>query len=94
MKKVMLVMLFALLAVAVASAQTFVPTNDVLGAHNNGGRGCAACHAPHSGGARQRRKHGRRQRRNQQGRQRRRLPPLGTGRIVDHPGNPAVRRRL
>ena len=22
---------------------------DVLGAHNNGGRGCAGCHAPHSG---------------------------------------------
>jgi len=28
-----------------------VPTTDVLGAHNNGGRGCAGCHAPHSGGA-------------------------------------------
>ena len=50
MKKVMLVVLFALLAVAMASAQTFVPTTDMLGAHNNGGRGCAACHAPHSGG--------------------------------------------
>ena len=50
MKKVMLVVLFALLAVAMASAQTFVPTTDVLGAHNNGGRGCAGCHAPHSGG--------------------------------------------
>ena len=50
MKKVMLVALFALLAVAMASAQTFVPTTDVLGAHNNGGRGCAGCHAPHSGG--------------------------------------------
>jgi cytochrome c553 len=24
---------------------------DVLGAHNNGGRGCAGCHAPHSGAA-------------------------------------------
>jgi hypothetical protein len=46
----MLVVLFALLAVAMASAQTFVPTTDVLGAHNNGGRGCAGCHAPHSGG--------------------------------------------
>ncbi len=26
-----------------------VPTIDVLGAHNNYGRGCAGCHAPHSG---------------------------------------------
>ena len=25
------------------------PTVDVLGAHNNYGRGCAGCHAPHSG---------------------------------------------
>src|SRR5581483_11027632 len=25
------------------------PTSDVLGAHLNYGRGCAACHAPHSG---------------------------------------------
>jgi hypothetical protein len=50
MKRVMLVALFALLAVAMVSAQTFVPTTDVLGAHNNGGRGCAGCHAPHSGG--------------------------------------------
>jgi len=25
------------------------PTIDVLGAHNNYGRGCAGCHAPHSG---------------------------------------------
>jgi len=24
---------------------------DILGAHNNGGRGCAGCHAPHSGAA-------------------------------------------
>ena len=26
-----------------------VPTVDILGAHNNYGRGCAGCHAPHSG---------------------------------------------
>jgi hypothetical protein len=51
MKRVMLIVLFALLAVAMSTAQTFVPTTDVLGAHNNGGRGCAGCHAPHSGGA-------------------------------------------
>ncbi len=50
MKKVTLV----LLAVAVvftmsALAQIGSPTTDVLGAHLNYGRGCAACHAPHSG---------------------------------------------
>jgi hypothetical protein len=30
-------------------AQTWSSKVDVLGAHNNGGRGCAGCHAPHSG---------------------------------------------
>src|SRR5208282_1457614 len=30
-------------------AQLQNPTSDVLGAHLNYGRGCAACHAPHSG---------------------------------------------
>jgi cytochrome c553 len=30
-------------------AQIGVPPGDVLGAHLNYGRGCAACHAPHSG---------------------------------------------
>jgi hypothetical protein len=30
-------------------AQNFSSTVDVLGAHNNQGRGCAGCHAPHSG---------------------------------------------
>jgi len=49
MKRVLLVALFALLAVAMATAQNYIPTTDVLGAHNNGGRGCAGCHAPHSG---------------------------------------------
>ncbi|MDR3763164.1 MAG: hypothetical protein P4M01_03630, partial [Acidobacteriota bacterium] len=28
----------------------YIPTTDVQGAHENGGRGCAGCHAPHSGG--------------------------------------------
>jgi len=28
----------------------YIPTSDVMGAHENGGRGCAGCHAPHSGG--------------------------------------------
>ena len=34
-----------------ALAQIGAPTGDVLGAHLNYGRGCAACHAPHSGQA-------------------------------------------
>ncbi len=50
MKKLMLVMLFILLMVGWMAAQAYVPTVDELGAHNNGGRGCAGCHAPHSGG--------------------------------------------
>lgn len=50
MKKLALTLLcvFALAAFAVAG-NTYTPTEDVLGAHNNGGRGCAGCHAPHSG---------------------------------------------
>jgi hypothetical protein len=32
-----------------ATAGSVAPTVDVLGAHNNYGRGCAGCHAPHSG---------------------------------------------
>jgi hypothetical protein len=31
------------------SANAKAPVVDVLGAHNNYGRGCAGCHAPHSG---------------------------------------------
>jgi len=34
-----------------AAAQVSSPTADVLGAHNVYGRGCIACHAPHSGAA-------------------------------------------
>jgi hypothetical protein len=41
-------MLF-LAAATFAAAQITTPTTDVLGAHLNYGRGCAACHAPHSG---------------------------------------------
>jgi hypothetical protein len=36
-------------AAGFAAAQITTPTTDVLGAHLNYGRGCAACHAPHSG---------------------------------------------
>src|SRR5208282_4942234 len=56
MKKVALLALFVAVIGAMASAQitsgnmNYVPTVDVMGAHENGGRGCAGCHAPHSGG--------------------------------------------
>lgn len=49
MKKVMLLVLVVLAAAAVAMAQNYKPTSDVLGAHLVYGRGCVACHAPHSG---------------------------------------------
>jgi len=56
MKKFMLVAMVVLVAVGFAAAQTYTDGNglkglDILGAHNNGGRGCAGCHAPHSGAA-------------------------------------------
>ncbi len=52
MKKVMLIMLFVLTMIGWMAAQNGNATTpyDILGAHNNGGRGCAGCHAPHSGG--------------------------------------------
>src|SRR5271169_531216 len=58
MKKVIfliiLVAVFATWAMAQAGLSkgptSYVPTVDVQGAHENGGRGCAGCHAPHSGG--------------------------------------------
>jgi len=49
MKKVMLVVMLVLAVAGLAMAQNWSSTVDVLGAHNNGGRGCAGCHAPHSG---------------------------------------------
>lgn len=49
MKRTILVTLMILAIVAFAAAQKQPPTSDVLGAHLNYGRGCAACHAPHSG---------------------------------------------
>src|SRR5208283_4776155 len=49
MRKSFLVMLMVLAVAAFAAAQIQAPTSDVLGAHLNYGRGCAACHAPHSG---------------------------------------------
>jgi cytochrome c553 len=47
MKRIIPVLFLA--AASFASAQIITPTTDVLGAHLNYGRGCAACHAPHSG---------------------------------------------
>jgi len=45
-------LIFVILGVAgFATAQVTSPTQDVLGAHNVYGRGCLACHAPHSGAA-------------------------------------------
>lgn len=51
MKRVFLVLLLVLAVAGYASAQVSTPTADVLGAHNVYGRGCVACHAPHSGAA-------------------------------------------
>jgi hypothetical protein len=44
-----LVSLILLAGASFAAAQIAAPATDVLGAHLNYGRGCAACHAPHSG---------------------------------------------
>jgi cytochrome c553 len=49
MKRNFLISLMFLAAASFASAQIAAPATDVLGAHLNYGRGCAACHAPHSG---------------------------------------------
>jgi hypothetical protein len=49
MKKAILVAIFALASAGMAMGQNASSTVDVLGAHNNGGRGCAGCHTPHSG---------------------------------------------
>jgi hypothetical protein len=49
MKKVIVLILFILAVSGLMMAQNWSSTVDVLGAHNNQGRGCAGCHAPHSG---------------------------------------------
>lgn len=49
MKSFILSAFTLLLAACSASAQLTKVTTDVLGAHLNYGRGCSACHAPHSG---------------------------------------------
>jgi hypothetical protein len=49
MKKTLLVLMFVLAVAGFMMAQTWSSTVDVLGAHQNQGRGCTGCHAPHSG---------------------------------------------
>jgi nitrate/TMAO reductase-like tetraheme cytochrome c subunit len=49
MKKTLLVLMFVLAVAGFMMAQTWSSQTDVLGAHQNQGRGCAGCHAPHSG---------------------------------------------
>jgi cytochrome c553 len=49
MRKVQFLLLLSLASALIARAQIVSPSNDVLGAHLNYGRGCTACHAPHSG---------------------------------------------
>jgi hypothetical protein len=49
MKRNFLIALLFVAAAGFAAAQPGGPTTDVLGAHLNYGRGCAACHSPHSG---------------------------------------------
>jgi nitrate/TMAO reductase-like tetraheme cytochrome c subunit len=50
MKRSLLVILMMLAGIGFAVAQSgWAPPTDVLGAHLNYGRGCTACHSPHSG---------------------------------------------
>jgi len=51
MRKLCFLILMVLCVAGLATAQVTSPTQDVLGAHNVYGRGCIACHAPHSGAA-------------------------------------------
>jgi len=50
MKRILSISMMFLAAAGFAMAQSgAAPATDVLGAHLNYGRGCAGCHAPHSG---------------------------------------------
>lgn len=54
MKKLVMVVLCILVFAGLTMAQTYTEGSgitgiDKLGAHQNGGRGCVGCHAPHSG---------------------------------------------
>jgi cytochrome c553 len=48
-KLALIILVVAVAFTGAAMAQGFTIANDVLGAHNVNGRGCIACHAPHSG---------------------------------------------
>ena len=49
MTRILSIALMFLSGACFGAAQIASPSADVLGAHLNYGRGCAACHAPHSG---------------------------------------------
>lgn len=49
MKCTLSIAVILLASAGIAEAQIVSPSTDVLGAHLNYGRGCAACHSPHSG---------------------------------------------
>src|ERR1039458_1225772 len=49
MTRPLMISLLLLVCAGAAMAQITSPSTDVLGAHLNYGRGCSACHAPHSG---------------------------------------------
>jgi hypothetical protein len=51
MKRNLLIALMYVAGATFATAQITRATTDVLGAHLNYGRGCTACHSPHSGAA-------------------------------------------
>ncbi|HEX8815045.1 MAG TPA: hypothetical protein VF753_06055 [Terriglobales bacterium] len=49
MKKAIVIAMFVFAVAGFVMAQNYSSPTDVLGAHQNQGRGCAGCHAPHSG---------------------------------------------
>src|SRR6516164_7438348 len=49
MTKLVFAVVLAVALTGSAAAQGFTIADDVLGAHNVNGHGCASCHAPHSG---------------------------------------------
>ncbi len=51
MKRILVFVLVFLAFPILAAAQISRPSTDILGAHLNYGRGCSACHSPHTGSA-------------------------------------------
>jgi len=49
MKRTIIIVFFAFAVSGLLMGQNYSSPVDVLGAHNNQGRGCAGCHQPHSG---------------------------------------------